>query len=95
MTKMAKSVKRGFIKYKSYLFVDKDPVIDALRTNVSEAKIKYSQLSEDSGVSATTISNWFGGRTRRPQFCTVMAVTRALGKKGIAVNRSGNVVLAD
>jgi DNA-binding phage protein len=92
---MAKTAKRGIIRYKSYLFIDKDPVIDALRTSVSQAHVRYTQLAEDSGVSSTTISNWFVGKTRRPQFCTVMAVTKALGKKGVAVNRSGNVILVD
>jgi len=87
--------KRGFIKYKSYLFVDKDPVIDALRTEVSAQKVRYKQLSAASGVSSTAISNWFHGRTKRPQFCTVMAVTRALGKKGVGTNRAGNVYLTD
>ena len=92
---MAKTAKRGFIRYKSYLFIDKDPIIDALRTNVSQARVKYKTLADDSGVSSTTISNWFVGKTRRPQFCTVMAVTKALGKKGVTVNRSGNVILVD
>lgn len=82
--------KRGFIKYRSYQFVDKDPVIDALRTAVSEAKVKYSTLSAESGVSATTLHNWFHGNTRRPQFATTAATARALGMKGIMFNRLGH-----
>jgi transcriptional regulator with XRE-family HTH domain len=70
-------------------------VIDALRTSVSDAKVKYVTLANESGVSPATIGNWFHGRTRRPQFCTVMAVTKALGKKGVAVNRNGNPYLID
>ena len=37
--------------------------------------------SHESGVSTTTLRNWFHGATRRPQFCTVNAVARALGKE--------------
>jgi len=88
--------KRGFLKYKSYSFVEKDPVIDALRTAVSASKKKYSTIHQDSGVSVSTIHNWFHGRTRRPQFATVAAVTRALGKSGITfASNSGNPRLVD
>jgi len=92
MAKRAKS--RGHITYKSYLFVDKDPVIDALRTAVSGAKMKYSAIRNESGVSATTIHNWFHGKTRRPQFATVAAVARVLGKTTFKVS-AGKVNLSD
>ncbi len=85
---------RGFVSYKSYMFRSKDPVIDALRTAVSDAKVKYSQLNRDSGVSSTTIHNWFHGRTKRPQFATVAAVAGALGKHTIKI-RNGKATLAD
>jgi hypothetical protein len=75
--------KRGFIKYKSYSFVDKDPVIDSLRSAVSASKLSYRKLHEDSGVAVSTMHNWFHGNTRRPQFATVAAVLRAAGKRGI------------
>ncbi len=88
--------KRGFLKYKSYSFVEKDPVIDALRTAVSTSKKKYRTISQDSGVAASTIHNWFHGRTRRPQFATVAAVARALGKSTITfASNSGNPRLSD
>ena len=87
--------KRGFIKYKSYVFVDKDPVIDALRTAVSDAKASYAELHAGSGVSPATIRNWFHGETRRPQFATVAAVARTLGKKGMTFHGSGTVKLVD
>ena len=74
--------KRTYLKpYKSYVFRDKDPIIDVLRTAVADSKRKYSAIQEDSGVSTTTLYNWFHGATRRPQFCTVNAVARALGKE--------------
>ena len=83
---MAKRAKRGFITYKSYLFREKDPVIDALRTAVSDSGKSYLGVQNDSGVSATTVHNWFHGKTKRPQFATVTAVARALGKKNINIS---------
>lgn len=68
----------GFL-YKSYNFVDKDPVIDRMRGMVNGHK--YSEVSAKSGVSATTLYNWFEGNTKRPQYATVIAVARALGYK--------------
>ena len=72
--------KKIFSSYKTYNFIDgKDPVIDQLRTLFADSGEKYSQVSERSGVSATTFYNWFEGETKKPQFCTIMAASRALG----------------
>ena len=71
--------KRGFIKYKSYSFVNKDPVIDLLRTAKDDRKVTLEGIHSDSGVSVGTLHNWFRGKTRRPQFATVAAVARAMG----------------
>ena len=65
--------------YKSYNFVDKDPVIDKLRTIIKREGHSYSELSELSGVSVQTFYNWFDGNTRRPQYATIAAVIGALG----------------
>lgn len=80
---MAGKKHRGFITYKSYLFKEKDPVIDAMRTAFSDSKRTVKNVADESGVSPTTISNWFHGKTRKPQFCTVSAVATSLGKSGI------------
>lgn len=66
--------------YKSYSFIDKDPVIDVLRTIVKDSEKSYLQIEIASGVKAQTMRNWFGGKTKRPQFATVAAVARGLGK---------------
>lgn len=68
-----------FKLYKSYSFRDKDPVIDRLRTIVHDSGKSYAGIEADSGVSASTLYNWFAGEVKRPQFATVMAVARALG----------------
>ena len=81
------SKKNGFL-YKSYNFVDKDPVIDKMRTMVNREGLKYSEISNLSGVSPTTMHNWFEGKTKRPQYATVMAVVNALGYKHSFIRRS-------
>jgi len=77
--------------YKSYVFIDKDPVIDIMRTMVQDSRKTFVQIERDSGVQTTTLRNWFGGQTRRPQFATVAAVARSLGK----TIRFGSVEIKD
>lgn len=67
--------------YRSYNFVDKDPVIDRIRTIVDDEGLSYSEIHIISGVSSTTLNNWFDGETRRPQYATIAAVTYSLGYK--------------
>ena len=71
---------KGFT-YKSYSFVDKDPIIDEVRTVFQDAGVTKQWVEENSGVTAQTLHHWFDGKTRRPQAATVNAVLRALGKK--------------
>lgn len=40
----------------------------------------FREVSDSSGVSDSTLRSWARGRTRRPQFATVMAVLRACGR---------------
>ena len=67
--------------YRNYKFlVDKDPIIDAVKTVVkSEEHLKNSDVHAISGVATATLDNWFDGTTRRPQNATVCQVTAALG----------------
>lgn len=85
---------RGYITpYRTYLFTDKDPIIDLARTAVKDSDKSYTEIHADTGVSTTTLYNWFGGKTRRPQFCTVAAVLLAVGKRDIdlaALRRSAS-----
>jgi hypothetical protein len=67
--------------FKSYVFRQTDPIIDALMPTLRANKI--SQLNKLSGVSTSTMSNWKKKKTRRPQFCTVTAVALAAGYYGI------------
>lgn len=65
--------------YKSYNFVDKDPVIDVVRTIIDDSGMKQKKISAESNVSLSTIQSWLKGRTKRPQFATVAAVVRCCG----------------
>jgi len=66
--------------YRTYRFIDKDPLIDALRSVVQrEEHLKNSDVHAVSGVATATLDNWFDGTTQRPQNATATAVTAALG----------------
>lgn len=67
--------------YKSYNFLNKDPIIDEIRTVVQLTGRTYRQIHEDSGVSVDTLVHWFSGTTRKPQAATVNAVLRCMGYK--------------
>jgi transcriptional regulator with XRE-family HTH domain len=65
--------------YKSYSFVDKDPAIDIARTAIQDSGLTYREVSELADVSEGTLVSWFHGKTKRPQYCTVLAVMRGIG----------------
>jgi len=65
--------------YQSYLFRDKDPVIDRLRTIIADQGVSRQYIENKSGVSERTLYAWFNGETKRPQHCTIAAVAAALG----------------
>jgi len=73
--------KKGLRLYRSYNFRDKDPVIDRIRTIVQDEGLKYKDIERLSSVKAQTLTNWFEGETKRPQYATIAAVTSALGYK--------------
>jgi transcriptional regulator with XRE-family HTH domain len=63
--------------YKSYNFVDKDPIIDYIRTVIRDSGMKLKNISLESGVSYYTINSWLYGKTKRPQAASINAVLRA------------------
>ena len=66
--------------YRNYRFIDKDPLIDALRTVVkSKEKLTNGAASAITGIAAGTFDNWFDGDTRRPQNASSTQVAAALG----------------
>ena len=76
--------------YRSYNFVDKDPVIDRVRTMIKDAGVSHDEIERRSGVTTQTLRNWFSGRTKRPLHSTVMAVVRCLGYEMAFVRKQPN-----
>ncbi len=79
----------GFLKYKAYPFVDKDPIIDVLRTVKSDSEMSDGQIHAAGGPTTSTLRNWFKGKTRRPQFATVAAAAVAMGKTNLPLTAEG------
>lgn len=73
---------RGFIRtYRTYSYIDKNPVIDKVRTLIQDEGLikRLGIVHEISGVSTSTLDNWFNGTTRSPQHSTIAAVITSLG----------------
>lgn len=73
----------GIVVYKSYMFRNKDPVIDELRTVFKDEGLLNSKgfkaVQGRGAAKAGTYRNWFNGTTRRPQFASIQATAKALG----------------
>jgi len=82
--------------YKSYLFRDKDPAIDELRTVMQQANggkltnKHIHKVEEAGGPAFGTMHEWFHGKTKRPQNATLEAAGRALGYKRVWVRHAPN-----
>lgn len=68
---------------RTYRFMDKDPVIDEVRTIVQDEGLmkRLKDVADLSSLSLTTIDNWFNGVTKRPHNASIMAVMSSLGYK--------------
>ena len=72
--------------YKSYVFRDKDPVIDELRTLIQDVEGQkgvnfhvMAKITNLGGPSVGAMQGWFFGTTKRPQSATIEAAGRAIG----------------
>lgn len=93
---MVKKVKTNGYKprtYKSYLFRDKEPVIDMTRTlfeKVYNRRIDTKMLIEiekNGGPTKGCMRGWFFGSTKRPKNETIEASGRALGYERVWVKQ--------
>jgi len=75
--------------YRSYNFIDKDPVLSAVQTLVEDSGESYQKIHEISDVSTSTLHNWFWCQTKRPQHATICAVVYALGGQLKIVDNHG------
>lgn len=84
--------------YLTYNFIDKDPIIDLIRTLIVDVygelnTASLTKIEQASGVKMMTLRNWFFGTTRRPFHASSVAVVRALGKDLKIVDRAdGNTM---
>lgn len=69
--------------YRNYSFVDKDPIIDAMRAILTDNNLSYrenaKQIRAATGITTGTLRGWFRGPTRRPNFATAAAFCRFYG----------------
>jgi len=79
--------------YKSYMFTNKDPAIDELRTVMADeygtrnfTSPMFEAVHIQGGPTKQTIHNWFYGEVRRPSNASLEAAGRALGKKRVWVD---------
>jgi hypothetical protein len=83
---MAKHKSNGHAPiYGAYVFKQKDPAIDELRTIVEDyfghrvTGKDLSQIHGAGGPSTAAMRGWFFGATKRPQSPTLEAAGRAIG----------------
>jgi transcriptional regulator with XRE-family HTH domain len=74
--------------YRTYSFKNRDPILDTMHDIAGD--VSRTTLAKRSGVSAGTYSNWWSpnGKTKRPQYATVVATLRALGHDVRIVDKS-------
>jgi len=65
--------------YKSYRFIDKDPIIDQMRTMLADSGMTYGQVAAASGVSRSCLAGWFDGDTKRPHHASARAAIAVMG----------------
>lgn len=77
--------------YKSYMFKDKDPAIDELRTVIQQTHSgrlsgkTLTMVEHDDGPTAGCMRGWFFGKTKRPLSATLEAAGRAVGYRRVWV----------
>lgn len=66
-----------------YRFIDKDPIIDVIRTAMQrKGNLNPDQINRvayDAGIHPGTLHNWLNGDTRKPLSITTRFVLEALG----------------
>src|SRR5215472_5903023 len=79
-----------------YRFIDKDPVIDVIRTEMQRfGTLNHNQIARiayGSGVSPSTIHNWLFGDVRRPQSLSTRFVLQELGVQIKYVREDGTTI---
>ena len=74
-----RTMPRTLRMYKSYNFVDKNPVIYRLQTIIDGHKLSLQEVAEESGLSLGCLRAIFYGKTRDPRHSTIARIVIALG----------------
>lgn len=74
--------------YRAYVFRGADPAIAEVKAILKGTSLK--DVEEEGGPTAGTMRNWFKGKTKRPQNCTLEAAGRALGFERVWRKRNGS-----
>ena len=64
-----------------YNFIDKDPIIDVMRTAIQDQGLSLDEVAELAEMSVATLWSWFHGKTKKPQYASIYNVCLALGGK--------------
>jgi predicted transcriptional regulator len=65
--------------YKSYNFVDKNPVIYRLQTIIDGHRLSLQEIAEESGLTLGCLRAIFYGKTKDPRHSTIARIVIALG----------------
>jgi len=74
--------------YRAYRFRGSDPAIAEVKDIIGTASL--GAIDKAGGPAATTMRNWFKGKTKRPQNATLEAAGRAMGMKRVWVPTNGH-----
>lgn len=58
-------------------------MLDWLATAIKDSGMNLEHICNASGVARQTLDKWYKRETKRPQFSTIAAVAKALGKTNI------------
>lgn len=75
----------GNFSFKKYVFLptEKDPAVEYLRSPFEANTETVNAFAVRAGLSHGTVSNIFYGKTRKPQFATMVRIARAIGPEGV------------
>jgi hypothetical protein len=77
---------------KTYSFVDKDPSLDVMSSLMQSSGKTVKQLAQAGSPATSTLYNWRNGKTKRPQFCSIVRTARATGGDVVIIDRPKNVI---
>lgn len=78
---------------KDHRFVDKDAVIDVMRTAYLDSNLMAHEIADRGRLAHSTVDNILYGKTRRPQHHTVTQFFAALGVEVVCRYEKGRAVI--